>query len=84
LAVKLLNHSNASNTFVVTMNAPAGFEIEPHAASVTAPPGREVEAQFRIRTLGRPLRTIQVVTADVQVGPWDLRQWCEGLIKVLP
>ncbi|MCX5646099.1 MAG: MBL fold metallo-hydrolase [Phycisphaerae bacterium] len=84
LTVKLLNHSSASNTFVVTMNAPSGFEIEPRAASVTAPPGREVEAQFRIRAMNRPARVIQVVTADIQVGPWDLRQWCEGLIKVLP
>ena len=39
LAVKLLNHSKTSNTFVVTMNAPAGFEIEPHQASVTAAAG---------------------------------------------
>jgi len=84
LTVKLLNHSGRSNTFTVTMNAPAGFEIEPRTASATAPPGREVEAQFRIRAVGRPSRMIQVVTADVQVGPWDLRQWCEGLIKVLP
>jgi glyoxylase-like metal-dependent hydrolase (beta-lactamase superfamily II) len=84
LTVKLLNHSSASNTFVVTMNAPAGFEIEPHAASVNATPGREVEAQFRLRAMHRPARAIQVVTADIQVGPWDLRQWCEGLVRVLP
>jgi len=84
LAVKLLNHANTPNTFVVTMHSPTGFEIEPHKASVTAAPGQEVEAPFRIRALGRPARAIQVVTADVQVGPWDLRQWCEGLIRVLP
>jgi glyoxylase-like metal-dependent hydrolase (beta-lactamase superfamily II) len=84
LAVKLLNHSKASNAFVVTMHAPPGFEIEPHQASVTAAPGQEVEAPFRLRVVGRPARAIQVVTADIQVGPWDLRQWCEGLIRVLP
>jgi glyoxylase-like metal-dependent hydrolase (beta-lactamase superfamily II) len=84
LAVKLLNHSNTPNTFRVTLNAPAGCEIEPSAASVTAAPGEEVEARFRIRTPGRPSRAVQVVTADIQVGPWELRQWCEGLLKVLP
>jgi hypothetical protein len=84
LTVRLLNHSSVSNTFTVTMNAPAGFEIEPRETSVTVPPGREVEARFRLRAVSRPLRTIQVVTADIQVGPWDLRQWCEGLVKVLP
>ena len=84
LAVKLLNHSGSSNTFVVTMNAPPGFEIEPHRASVTAASGQEVEAQFRIRALRQPARAIQVVTADIQIGPWDLRQWCEALVKVQP
>jgi glyoxylase-like metal-dependent hydrolase (beta-lactamase superfamily II) len=84
LAVKLLNHSRSSNTFVVTMNAPPGFEIEPRQVSVTAPSGQEVEAQFRIRALSRPARTVQVVTADIQTGPWDLRQWCEAIVRVQP
>jgi glyoxylase-like metal-dependent hydrolase (beta-lactamase superfamily II) len=84
LTVKLLNHSSTPNTFTVSVNTPAGFEIEPAKASVTVPPGRENEAQFRIRAVRRPAHPIQVVTADVQVGPWDLRQWCEGLIKVVP
>ncbi len=84
LAVKLLNHSGSSNTFVVTMNVPPGFEIEPQKASVTVPSGQEAEAEFRLRALSRPARAIQVVTADIQVGPWDLRQWCEALVKVQP
>ena len=84
LAVKLLNHSRSSNTFVVTMNAPPGFEIEPRQASVTAAAGQEAEAQFRLRALSRPAQAIQVVTADIQTGPWDLRQWCEALVKVQP
>lgn len=84
LAVKLLNHSRSSSTFVVTMNAPPGFELEPRQASVTALSGQEAQAQFRLRALSRAARPIQVVTADIQVGPWDLHQWCEGLIKVLP
>jgi len=84
LAVKLLNHSRSSNTLIVTMNVPPGFEIEPRQASVTAASGQEVEAQFRFRALSRPARAIQVVTADIQVGPWDLRQWCEAIVKVQP
>jgi glyoxylase-like metal-dependent hydrolase (beta-lactamase superfamily II) len=84
LAVKLLNHSGSSNTFVVTMNAPPGFEIEPRKASVTAAPGQQAEAQFRLRAPRRPARAIQVVTADIQVGPWDLRRWCEALVRVQP
>lgn len=84
LTVKLLNHASVANAFTVTLNVPAGFEVEPRKASVTASAGQEVDAPFRIRTLDRPARPIQVVTADIQVGPWDLRQWCEGLVRVLP
>jgi len=84
LTVKLLNHSTTASAFVVTMNAPAGFEIEPHSASSIAPPGREAEVSFRVRAASRLARAINVVTADIQVGPWDLRQWCEGLLKVIP
>jgi hypothetical protein len=84
LTVKLLNHARVSNTFTVTLNVPAGFEIEPRKMSVTVAPGQEVEAQFRIKVLGQPSRPIQVVTADIQVGPWDLRQWCEAIVKVQP
>jgi hypothetical protein len=84
LTVKLLNHSPATRTFAVTMNAPPGLEIEPHTASVTVGPGQEGEAQFRLRAGNRSARTIQVVTGDIRVGSWDLRQWCEGLVKVLP
>lgn len=84
LTVKLLNHSHSSSTFVVTMNPPSGWEIEPRRMSVTAAPLQEVEARFRLRAARRPSGVIQAVTADVQVGPWELRQWCEGLIKVLP
>jgi len=81
LTVKLLNHSTTPNTFVVTMNPPPGFEIEPQKVSVTAAPAQEAEAQFRVRARNRPAQAIQVVTADIQVGPWDLRQWCEGLLQ---
>ncbi len=82
--MKLLHHAQAANTFIVTLNAPAGLVIEPHAATVTAPPGQEVDVSFRVRVANRPAGPIQVVTADIQVGPWDFRQWCEGLLKIRP
>lgn len=84
LAVKILNHSATTNTFTVALNAPDGCEVEPAQASVTAPPGREVEVPFKLIAKTRPAGSICVVTADIQVGPWDLRQWCEGLAKVTP
>jgi glyoxylase-like metal-dependent hydrolase (beta-lactamase superfamily II) len=84
LTVRLRNHSRRTDMFTVTMNAPAGFEIEPRQASVSAPAGQEVEAAFRLRARGGAPRTVHVVTADLKVGAWDLRQWCEGLVRILP
>ncbi len=84
LAVKVLNHSPTRNTFTVTLNAPDGCDVEPAKASVTTRPGQEVEIPFRLKVGTRPAGSVCVVTADIQVGPWDLRQWCEGLVKVTP
>jgi glyoxylase-like metal-dependent hydrolase (beta-lactamase superfamily II) len=84
LSVKLLNHSATPNTFTVIPNAPGGFEVEPRKTSVTAGPGQEAEARFRLRTPSDGTHPLYVLTADVQVGPWDLHEWCEALVKVLP
>ena len=84
LTVKILNHSPAANTVTVSLNAPEGFEIEPPTASVQADPGQEVAMRFRVRTASPSPDSVHVVTANVRMGPWDLRQWCEGLLKTLP
>ncbi|HNS19675.1 MAG TPA: MBL fold metallo-hydrolase [Sedimentisphaerales bacterium] len=84
LAVKILNHSPAANTFTVTLNAPQGCEIEPARASIAASAGQEVEIPFKLRVGDRSPGEVCVLTADIQVGPWDLRQWCEAIVKVVP
>jgi glyoxylase-like metal-dependent hydrolase (beta-lactamase superfamily II) len=82
VAVKLLNHSGKATTFAVRLNVPEGFAVEPQMLTAEAGPMREAEARFQIRVATSPVRPIAVLTADVQFGPWDLRQWCEGLVKV--
>jgi len=84
LTTRVLNHSATSNTFNVTFNAPDGCVVEPARASITAQPGQEVEIPFKLMARTRPAGSVCVVTADIQFGPWDLRQWCEGLVKVAP
>lgn len=81
VAVRLLNHSAKRTTFTTQLNVPAGFESEPRTQTVTANPRQEVEARFQVRVPDLPSGSVYVVTADIQFGPWDLRQWCEGLIK---
>jgi glyoxylase-like metal-dependent hydrolase (beta-lactamase superfamily II) len=82
VAVKLLNHSTKRAVFAVRLNVPPGFKSEPGAQSVAANPHQEVEARFRITVPDSPIGSVHVLTADVQFGPWDLRQWCEGLIRI--
>jgi len=82
VAVKLLNHSANPVAFSVSLNVPEGFAAEPKTQTVTAGPGQEVEAKFQVNVPDSPASSVHVITADVKFGPWDLRQWCEGLIKI--
>lgn len=84
LAVKLLNHSDVPRTFRVALNVPEGFAAEPEEVSVAATPGEEVEARFAVKTSPDAPCRVHVLTADVRVGRWDLRQWCEGLVRIVP
>ena len=84
LAVRILNHSAKASTFAVTLNAPEGFEVEPRKASIAADPGKETEIRFRVKAGAMPSGSIHVMTADIQTGPWALRQWCESLLRIAP
>lgn len=84
VAVRILNHSNKSQTFTAGLNAPSGFAVRPEKASVTAAPGKETEVRFRVTVPARASGAVHVVTADVEFGPWQLHQWSEALLKVTP
>jgi hypothetical protein len=84
VTVKIFNHSAVPHTFTVVANAPDGFAIQPAKVSVAAAAGREAEARFRIQALRSTSRPISILTADLQVGPWDLHEWCESLLRVKP
>jgi glyoxylase-like metal-dependent hydrolase (beta-lactamase superfamily II) len=84
LTVRFLNHSATPNTFTVVANVPDGFVVEPPKVSIAAAPGREVEARFRIKAPRDTARPLSVLTADIQVGSWDLHEWCESLLRVTP
>ena len=84
LSVTVLNHSHTPTTFSVRLNAPDGWTIEPERAWVTPDPGQEGHARFRVRLPDDPSRSVYAITADVAFGPWDLRHWCECLVKMAP
>jgi len=82
--VKILNHSPTPGTFTVTLHAPNGCEIEPRMVSGFAASAQEIELPFRLKANTLSAGSVGVVTADIRTGPWDLRQWCEALVKVTP
>lgn len=84
VAVKILNHSNQSQAFTVTLNAPSGFAVQPERACVTAAAGKEAEIHFQVTVPQHSSGAVHVVTADIESGSWQLRQWSEGLLKVVP
>jgi len=84
LAVKILNHSPTPGTFTATLHAPNGCEIEPRTVSGFAASALEIELPFRLKANTLSAGSVGVVTADIRTGPWDLRQWCEAIVKVTP
>ena len=82
IAVKILNHSNSSETFTVRPNVPEGFHMEPQTASASIEPRKEAEIHFKITVPAHASKSVYVITSDVEFGKWDLRQWCECMIEI--
>ena len=84
VTVRILNHSEKPQTFNAVLNVPQGFEVRPDSASVKAEAGQEMQAHFQVKAPAAAQPGVRVVTADILFGPWELRQWCDGLLQVAP
>jgi glyoxylase-like metal-dependent hydrolase (beta-lactamase superfamily II) len=82
LSVKAFNHSNTSHTDSFALNLPAGFKAESRTARLTIAPCTEKQADFKLAVDTSVVPGTYVITADVQQGNWDLRQWTEAIIEV--
>jgi len=81
MKVNILNHAANARAFTVTPHLPAEWRTAPRPMVVKAPPRGEASARFRFH-VPAPARGLQVITADVRFGPWDLRDWIEALVRV--
>jgi glyoxylase-like metal-dependent hydrolase (beta-lactamase superfamily II) len=78
----ILNHSATRREFRVTPHAPAGWNAgDPLQLSLA--PREEKAVPIRV-TPGGGVRGVQVITADVAFGTWDLREWAEAIVAVGP
>ena len=79
LRLRILNHSPRAETFRIRWNLPAGWRLAEADREIVASPRREADARAVIAPAGPGLR---VVTADIEFGGRQLREWAEALIRV--
>jgi len=84
MAVNILNHSDDVAIFTVRPNPPAGLQCTPAEVSLHISPHREKHVDFRVTVGADTPPGVYVITADIAFGSRTLKQWCEGLIEVVP
>jgi len=81
LRLQILNHSPRPESYQVKWNLPPGWKTVEADREVGIPARREgaVRAVFTVKGDG-----LKVVTADVNFGSRQLREWAEALVRVRP
>ncbi|MCH8218928.1 MAG: hypothetical protein IH892_19390 [Planctomycetes bacterium] len=80
--MKVFNHSQDSRTFTIRLRLPDGFHTDRPAQTVTIPPRSEGQVGYSLRVNASTDPGTYVLTADVEWGPWELRQWTEAIIEI--
>jgi glyoxylase-like metal-dependent hydrolase (beta-lactamase superfamily II) len=79
--VRILNHSAKMETYRVKWNVPSGWRVVKADEKVTIGPRKEGSARAVFAAAGEGLR---VITADIEFGGRQLREWTEGVVRVRP
>ena len=82
--LRLLNHSDRTHEYTVTLHVPDGLAAEPASARLTIQSRTEGTIIVRIAVPASLAPSVCAITADVAFDRWDLRHWCEALIEVQP
>jgi glyoxylase-like metal-dependent hydrolase (beta-lactamase superfamily II) len=82
ISLKAFNHSNSSHSVSFALNLPAGFKAESKTVKLTIAPRTEKQADFNLAIDKSVVPGTYIITADVQQGQWDLRQWTEAIVEV--
>lgn len=76
--VLIRNHSPRRERYRIT---PRAWSAELKPLFLVLDPGAEGSVTFEL-TPPAGFKGLAVVTAGIAFGRWDLRQWCEGLVRV--
>lgn len=75
------NHSPTRRDFQVQVHCPEGWPATP-STILRVEPGQEATRRVILRPPAKA-SGLQVVTASIRFGPWDLRHWAEALVQML-
>ena len=78
VALRITNHASTAVTYHSSWHVPSGLELVSADRSATVPARRDGEIRATFRTLSAGLN---VVTADVSFGDWNLPEWTEAIIR---
>ena len=84
LTVKIFNHSDKPKTFTIVPEAQKGFIVEPENTSLIIEPLTEGEIVFKLSVSKEALPGVYLQLFNVKFDNWDLREWGEAIIEVLP
>ncbi len=83
LYLRLFNHSPTEQTFAARLHLPDGWMPRATTPSPLRLNAREEGAiEFKIAVPETAKVDLQLLTADVQWGDWDLREWTEAMVSV--
>ena len=82
--VKIFNYSEVAKTFSIEPKVPKGFKIDVKAMTLTIPPRAEASQFFRVKVPKKATPGVAVLTADIKFDRWELREWSEAFVEIVP
>ncbi|HYZ84173.1 MAG TPA: MBL fold metallo-hydrolase [Bryobacteraceae bacterium] len=77
--LRVTNHAPATMTYKVRWNLPNGWDLVSSRNTATIPARSDGVIEAKIKVAGPGL---EVLTADVNFGSWELPAWAEALVRV--
>lgn len=74
------NHAPSALEFQVHLELPEGWKTASASGRIRIAAGAEKAIHFELRAPASR-KGIQVITASVRFGDWDLRQWAEAIVE---
>jgi glyoxylase-like metal-dependent hydrolase (beta-lactamase superfamily II) len=82
--VKIFNYSDVKKTFIIEPQKLKGFTAEPAVVSLVVEPHTEGRQEFIINVSQHTMPGVSLQLFNVKFDDWDLREWSEALVEILP